>query len=120
MARNALCARNPFGVPRTHHHFSNPPAATRRNGCASCSGLRPKTQANRRRHSTALHQNNGSRESHHQSPGEESWTDHERVHAKDRTQQANRFEGGPKGFGRARTTWWTSEVPAHEDQGSSG
>src|SRR5271166_4970760 len=50
-----------------------------------------KTQANRRRHSTALHKNNGSRESHHQSPGEESWTDHERVHAKDRTQQANRF-----------------------------
>jgi hypothetical protein len=42
-ARWALYAQNPFGVPRAHHHFSNPPAATRRNGCASCSGLRPET-----------------------------------------------------------------------------
>ena len=42
-ARWALYARNPFGVPRVHHHFSNPPAATQRNGCASRSGLRPAT-----------------------------------------------------------------------------
>jgi hypothetical protein len=49
-ARWALCAQNPFGVPRTHHHFSNPPAATRRNGCASCSGLHPETPHHFRRH----------------------------------------------------------------------
>ena len=34
---------NPCGVARVHHHFSNPPAAPRRNGCAFCSGLRPET-----------------------------------------------------------------------------
>src|ERR1035438_425932 len=43
MARWALCAQNPCGVSRLHHHFSNPPLATRRNGCASRSGLRPET-----------------------------------------------------------------------------
>ena len=36
-------ATKPCGVSRLHHHFSNPPAATRRNSCASCSGLRPET-----------------------------------------------------------------------------
>jgi len=79
-----------------------------------------KTQTNRRRHTTALYQNNGSRESSHQSPGQESRPDHERVHAKDLAQQANRFEDGPKGLRRTRKTRWTSKVPAHADQGSSG
>ena len=41
---------NPCGVSRVHHHFSNPPVATRRNGCASCSGLRPETPRHFRRH----------------------------------------------------------------------
>ena len=74
-----------------------------------------KTQANRRRHTTALHQDYRSREGHNQNRGQESRPGHERVHAKDFTQQANCFEDGPEGLRRACTTRWTSEVPAHAD-----
>src|ERR1035438_6510356 len=41
-----------------------------------------KIQGNRRCHTSALHQNHRWRESHHQGPGQESWPDHERVHAR--------------------------------------
>ena len=35
--------KTPAGFCASHHHFSNPPSATRRIGCASRSGLRPET-----------------------------------------------------------------------------
>ncbi len=35
--------KTPAGFRASHHHFSNPPSATRRIGCASRSGLRPET-----------------------------------------------------------------------------